>query len=406
MTPVLVAAGLTVAAGALGVAAELCVRAWISRRGRWYVWTPYKRVLLELDRTALPDLPSEARLCFNAEGERGGPLPRDWSHTYRVLVAGGSAAECYFLDQDTAWPAVLERRLNEPRARAARGGEPAYVGNLARSLVSCEYITKILQKTLPRYQRLDAIVLMVGASDVVYWLEQGTPDHIEDDRLDPSYMFTQRPDGPFGWRPDTLALRRLLSLWKWKHGREVERRSGVGKRLIDLRAMRARAVIQDQVPDPAPLVAYFERHFRALLETCLRHAPRVVVARQPWLDRSFTPEEEKRLWNFGRGRPYVEEVELYYSHRVVAELMRTIDASAARLAAELGAEPLHLLPLVHKDFDHFYDYLHLTPAGAEVVGEAVAEHLLGGSPAPPAAPPPQARGRAAASRTGQAGPTP
>ena len=51
----------------------------------------------------------------------------------------------------------------------------------------------------------------------------------------------------------------------------------------------------------------------------------MVVVRQPWFEKDFTPEEAARLWNFGKGRPYEGDLDTYYTHRVVNALMRAVD---------------------------------------------------------------------------------
>jgi len=102
---------------------------------------------------------------------------------------------------------------------------------------------------------------------------------------------------------------------------------------------------------------------------------RVLVVHQPWIERDFTPEEERQLWNFGCGRPYEDEVDTYYSRQVVGTLMREVNAVQARVAEELGVESLSLQERVPMDFEHFYDDLHLTPRGAELVGTIVADAI-------------------------------
>lgn len=372
--------------GALGLAfvlAELIARALFARRGRYYVWPPYEKQLLKLDPEGLPALPGETRIEFNADGERGDPLPSDWSETYRVLVAGGSAAECWFMDQPSTWPQVIQRELSTPERLARLGARRVHVGNVARSLVPCETIHELLTKTLPRYERLDAIVFMVGASDVVAWLEAGTPPVLAPNPVPTDRTFAEHPETRFRWSPSGLALRRVLARLKRRFLPTVDVKERAGKRMVEYRAMRARArEILTEVPDPAPLVTYFDRHFRAMIELARAHADRVIVARQPWLDREFTPDEAARLWNFGRGRPYREEVEVYYAHAVVAELMRTVDGRQRALAHELGVEEIDLPATIPCDFDHYYDYLHFTQAGCAAVGRAVADRLAAAADEP------------------------
>ena len=373
MTALLVAAGLA----ALFVASELLARARLRRKREYFVWAPCARLRMELDREVLPDLEPVVRFEVNEDGERGDPVPDDWSRTARVLVAGGSVAECWFLDQPSAWPAVIQRILNEPAHLAKLGVERVHVGNVARSLVACRQIDLMFERVLPRYERLAAVVLRVGASDVVHWLEKGTPRELEEEPIATGACFAEHPEGPFGWTPRTLALRRIASRWNKRLRRPVEVRAGAGKRLGDARAMRANAdVTLDEVPDPEPMLAHFEKYLRSLVLRARSKAKRVIVIRQPWFEKEFTPEEEARMWNFGRGRPYRQQVTTYYSHRVVWDLMRRIDERTVRVVRELGVEEVDLMGRLERSLGVYYDELHHTPRGCEEVGRAVAEAIL------------------------------
>lgn len=373
----LVGAGVLGGGALAGVTAEAAARVRIRTRGGYHVLRRWSRTEMALDREVLPRLEEVVRIEANRDGERGPEPPRRWEDTYRVLVAGGSAAECYLLDQESEWPAVVRRRLN--RDPASLGAGAVHVGSVARSLVPCEAIETILRRVLPRYPRLDLVVLMIGASDVVAWLERGTPPEIEEGVYDTARVFAEHPEGPFGWHPRALALRQLASSWHRRLLRPVDRREGVGGRIARSRAMRARGAFLHEVADPTPMVASFERWLRRSIETARARASRVLVVRQPWLRRDFTAEEELELWNFADGRPYVEECSRYYDHDVVNRLMSLVEQASGRVADECGVEQLGLMDVVAHDFEHFYDRLHFTPAGARIVGEAVAEAILAGA---------------------------
>lgn len=363
----------------LGALAELLARSWVRSRSEYFILRSYTTTLMRVDRETLPQLESEVRIAINGDGERGPDPPKNWSDTYRVLVAGGSAAECYLLDQETSWPHVIQDELAAQSGRL--GARKVHVGNISRSLVACEYIELMLRRVLPRYRRrLDLVILMVGASDVVAWLEKKTPPAMEEGRLSTDYVFDEHPEGPFGWTRSTLALRQVLSRAHKRMTRPVGVRDGAGRTIGRNRAMRARAGdLVDVIPDPAPMVEYFEKYFRRIVETASETGARVLVVRQPWLSKEFTEEENGRLWNFGAGRPYEEEVSEYFSHRVVNLLMGAVDTSAARISEELGVEHVDLMSVLDADFETFYDRLHFTPKGARVVGETVARRILGES---------------------------
>jgi hypothetical protein len=379
LSPLLLAAGLLVLA-ALAVAAELLARAWLARFGAYYVWPPFARLELHTDREAVPELEPTIRIEFNADGERGGPVPEDSRNVFRVLVAGGSVAECWFLDQESSWPLVIQRCLGEPANLARLGARRVHVGNIARSLVACEHVEQMLERVLPRYERLDVVLLMVGASDLVHWLERGTPARIDRDDIPIDAIFHQHPVGPFGWTPRTLALRRVLSSARRRLLRPVVHLENVGRRIARARLSRQRASeIIREVPDPGPMLDRFERSLRKLVERARTKAKRVVVVRQPWLEKEFTPEEERRLWMFGAGRIHSEAVTAYYAHEVVWKLMRKVDDRVRRACAELGVESVDLMPVVPPTFDLWYDEMHHTARGCERIGKALAGAILDGA---------------------------
>lgn len=360
------------------VAAELVARAVLPRVGRYYAWPPYARVHMTTDREAVPELEPAIRVEINRDGERGGPVPEDWRDTYRVLVAGGSVVECWFLDQPSAWPQVIERCLNEPQSLAKLGVSRAHVGNIGRSLVACEHIEGMLELILPRYPRLDAMVLLVGASDLVDWLERGTPSVIDRHDVPVSAVFGQHPEPPFGWRSKTLALRRIASSVRRRVQRRIVRRRNVGRSIVKARVARANAQqILRTVPDPAPMLDRFESDLRRLVQRARSKAGRVILARQPWLEKEFTPEEERRLWMFGAGRIRDEVVTAYYAHEVVWELMRKIDARVVAVARDLGVEEVDLRPVVPPTFELWYDEMHHNARGCERIGRAIAGKILG-----------------------------
>jgi len=361
-------------AAALGVGAEVAARCWLRSRAGYYVLPPWSRADKGIDRSILPQLEERVRIEANRDGERGPEPPTRWEDTYRVLVAGGSAAECYLLDQESEWPAVVRERLQEDPARLGAGA--VHLGNISRSLVPCEAIDLILRRVLPRYPRLDMVALMIGASDVVAWLERGCPEELTEGEYTAARVFAEHPEGPYSWTPRGLALRQVAAGLNRRFRGSVDRREAVGGMIAKNRAMRARGTITDQVADPTAMVAGFERWLRRVVETARTRAPRVLVIRQPWLRREFTPEEDARLWNFGAGKPYAEEVTTYFSHDVVDRLMGLVDEAAGRVADECGVEQLDLMGRLDHDFETFYDRLHLTRKGARVVGDAVADAIL------------------------------
>ena len=364
------------------VLAEGLARWWLRHRSSYYVFNPGLRLRLHPHPSLLSQLEPVIRFEVNREGERGPELPRRrrTERLYRILVAGGSQPEGYLLDQDTTWPGALHRLLQAPPQLQRLGAARTHVGSIARSGVGAEALRLILERVLPRYPRLQAIVILVGASDVLRWLEQGAPSS-PPTPSPVSEVFRCHPELAFGWRPRNLALVELALRWRrlWLRPIEVHERTGAW--MVKARAMRARAkVIRTAMPDPDPMLDHFERHFRQLLSTAKAHADRVLVVRQPWFDRHCTPEEAAHMWHGGVGQAWQEEVTTYFSLDVLSRLMALLDDRALQVAHDLGVEQLDLRPVVEPSLEHYYDFFHATPGGARTIAAVVAAAIAGQVP--------------------------
>ena len=367
---VLAPAGLLLPA----VMAELLARWWLRHRSRYYVFPPGLRLLLRPDRAVFPQLEPSIRFEINREGERGGELPRlrRGETLCRILVAGGSQPEGYMLDQDTSWPGALQRLLEKPSHPPRLGASRVHVGSIARSGVGSEALGLILERVLARYPRLHAIVILVGASDVLRWLEEGAPPSPPSPPRT-AEVFRCHPEPTYGWKPRELALFELILRLRRRWLRPVDVHERAGGWIGRVRAMRAGAkVIRTTMPDPGPMLNHFDHHFRRVLWKAKGHADRVLVVRQPWFDKDCTPEEATQMWHGGAGQAWRQEVTTYYSLGVLSRLMALLDDRAAGVAEELGVEQLDLRPVLEPSLENYYDFFHATPAGARIVAEAVA----------------------------------
>ncbi len=369
--------GAAVASFVLGVTAELAARAWLRRWGAYYVWRPGVRLHLHPAPEVFPGLEPCARIEVNADGERGGAVPRPRGRLYRILVAGGSPVECALLDQPTSWPGALERVLRAPDHLQALGVSTVHVGNIGFSGVTSQALNLIFERVLPRYRRLDLIVVMVGGNDVFEWLERGAPPAFGPRAIAASEFFSCHPEGPFRWTLRRLALAQVFQRLQSRRFRPVKNHQGSGRWVKKVRAMRARArEIRTAVPDPAPMLALFEDQLRELLRRAKRQADRVLVLRQPWFEKDYTPEELAHVWHGAVGDPHREEVSTFYSVEILCRLMALVSARAADVADEMGVEHLNLMPLVEPGLETYYDFVHFTPTGAAAVAEAVAATIL------------------------------
>ena len=356
---------------ALFVLGEIAARWWIRYRNQYYVFPPGLRLRLEIDTEVFPQLERVTRFDVNSQGERGGELPRSSEGLYRILVAGGSQPEGFLLDQETSWPGALQRQLENPRLLAQLGASTVHVGSIARSGVGSEALDLVFENVLPRYPRLQLIIILIGATDVLRWLEYSAASSLPPVRIQD--VFRCHPRGPFGWTPKELAAWELLLRARRRLLRPIVLHQQAGHWYAEARAMRARATqIRHEMPDPALMLDRFEFHFRRVLAKAAAHADRVIVVQQPWFDKEYTNEEAAHMWHGGAGQAWRENVTTYYSFDVVSKLMARVNERAASIAASLDIEQVDLMPVLERSLVTYYDAFHATPAGATVVAKTIA----------------------------------
>jgi lysophospholipase L1-like esterase len=367
----------TLAVLVAGGISELAARWWIRRRSRYHVWPAHARIEIRMDPDAFPELERSCRFYINGDGERGGDVRGDERGLYRILAVGGSAVECFGLDQATSWPGCLEGLLNTPPNLATLRASRVHVGNIGHSGVGSAELELILSRILPQYTRLDAILIMVGASDVYHWLEEGAQPARPPFCVPEQSLFADNPRQAFGWRPRTLALvevaRRLQrSLF---HRSEIKERAAAW--FAKARRMRAAAKeVRTEMPDPTAVLTHFQAHFTRVVQLALAHADRVIVLRQPWFEGEYTSEDLSHFWQGAVGKAWKENVSVYYSLQVVNQLLELVDARAALVADTLGVPQFDLRPLLTRGLHHYYDHDHHTAAGAAVIARAVATAVL------------------------------
>ena len=359
----------------LYVVTELAARWWIRYRDRYYVFPPGLRLRLIIDRETFPQMEQRTRFDVNSDGERGDELPKSTDGLYRVLVAGGSQPEGFLLDQDTAWPGALQRSLETPASMATLGATKVHVGSIARSGVGSEALDLVFDRVLPRYPRLQLIIILIGATDVLRWLEYDAAGSLPPVRI--ADVFRCHPEGPFGWKPQNTAFWEIVLRARRLWLRPIVLHERAGRWIREARAMRARATeIKHVMPDAARMLDRFEFHFRRVLEKASAHADRVVVVRQPWFDKEFSTEEAAHMWHGGAGQVWRREVSTYYAFGVVSRLMALVDARAAAIADARGIEQVDLMPILEPSLANYYDGFHATPAGARIVADAIAAAIV------------------------------
>jgi hypothetical protein len=234
---------------------------------------------------------------------------------------------------------------------------------------------------LPRYERLDVVIIMVGASNVLRWLEEGAPSDRPASTLPDTECFAWQPAGPFSWHPKRTATAELARRLRLRVLRPIEEKTRAGRFMTRARAMRARAKLTGQfsatVGDPSAMLDAWDRSLRDALVSAMLRGDRVILARQPWFDKpSYSADEEAQFWHGGFGDAYEVEVTRFCSSETLAQLMAQIDGRATKVAEELGVEHVNLRAILEPTLTDYYDQYHFTAKGAAKLAAALASVLL------------------------------
>ncbi|MEZ5975635.1 MAG: hypothetical protein R3E96_12580 [Planctomycetota bacterium] len=357
------------------ILAEAAARIWLGRKGRYYAWQPGTLLEMELLPEAFPHMDHRVRFEVNAAGERSDPAPTQ-PNTFRVLTAGDSTIECYMIDQEQQISHRIQQALARPESLTTLGAPAVHVGNLGRSLIRTGSMSAMLRRVLDNYDRVDLMLLFVGPSDLVGWVQDGCPALATPATEAPNEIFHSHPAGPFSWLPHRSAVRRIAAGCYHRCMHRAKPLRNVGSTLQRFRAMRQRGEFLETLPDPAGALQSYRGNLRALIHLCQDKARRVVLVVPPWMDKELSPEEDRMAWNCGLGHPGRGEVKQYLQWRHVCELLhrfRQITEEVARLCKVDVIEPTGAVP---KDSEHFYDEFHLTGRGCSLVAEEIARELL------------------------------
>jgi len=245
---------------------------------RRYSSPPNSRTIFSVHEGLRRWLPTEVEYKVNREGERGTPLPKV-NLLYRVLLSGGSAAECGLLSWKDSIGGHLQTLLNQPHARATLRAEAAHVGVVAHSQLDSHGIAFILKNILPYYRPLDTVLLLTGLSDVLLWLEAGAPSGAAAPSVAKSAEWLLNyPEMRFSVnRPATLLM--LQRAWTYCFGRTVIH-DKAGRHV--LRELEARSQARPHVYidlDPSVMVKVYKQNLCSAVDVARRYAKRVILGR-------------------------------------------------------------------------------------------------------------------------------
>ncbi len=316
----------------------------------------------------MPGIEGSTRFSTNSLGIRGDEIS-DTDH-YRILCIGGSTTECIYLDDDTAWPALLDKYLN----RTCGSHGKIWVGNTGRSaLNTLDHIIQ-MKCQVPTLPRIDCVVLLIGINDCVQTL-RGSPDAFDPEKKQDK-LFMNVGENDFSARPIGQsaigALPRLLrGIWRSEGYQDYAAEFYVRERRQRASARR----IVDTLPNLDFALKRYRHSLRRIKQIADTRHWRLVLMTQPTMWKEGLTNEEKALLWLGDVRDSQGKTRAYYSVAALGRAMDLFNSTLGDFCAVANIECIDLADQVPKSTKAFYDDCHFNEAGARVVAKLICDHL-------------------------------
>ncbi len=367
---------------ALGAAALEVLARWLLP-DRFFVYPPGYRTTFDPHPEVIRGVTGPSRFSINPLGMRAGPFTPQ--QRVRLLAVGGSTTICIYLDDEEAWPHLVEEQLD-----AALGAGHAWVGNVGASGHTTVQHAIQVEKLLRQHPEIDVVLLLIGANDLLIQLTLAQDGAAVAKMLatnGPAALLESafsvfpgpEPDASWYWRTGLgrlwLTRRRILPAFGGDDAPVLDPR---GFHVDRWRAYRKQASrLRNALPDLGAALDQYARNVNRIIDAAAAEGVRPIFLTQPALWREdLSSAERDLLWAGGPGFDRLAPGRVYYSVAALAEGMRRYNERLLEVCRQRGAECFDLAARLPRDATVFWDDAHFTEEGARRVAELVAGYLL------------------------------
>lgn len=311
---------------------------------------PHQKIFLEVD---LPGVTPGGMLSTNMWGFRGEDPPEQWDEYLTIVTVGGSTTANYYLDDELTWSHIIQSRLREvqPLTWVGNGGIPRHSAD-THSL----FVREVLSQIKP-----DVALFLVGINDMGPFL-RGSAGSVE--RL---------PDA--GTRQAFFSHSMVLQLM-YKLKKVYIDGVPVISRSVDP-YYREIPMTEEELPLPADLhdlledPGYYQQRVRLIIQECRALGIAPVFMTQPLLfedNDHWRGIMETIQWLDGSERP-ISAATFYL-------MLETLNNDLIELCIQEDVAVFDLASEIPHSSEYFYDAMHMTEPGANLVGEVASGFLI------------------------------
>lgn len=323
------------------------------------------RIVLTTNKTyhikndIIKGLDPEITVTRNSLGFRGPNPPPDFDKYLSVVTIGGSSTQCFFLSDDQTWTARLGQKLDQQIA-------PLWLNNAGLDGHSTHGHLVLLEDFIvPLHPKV--AIFLVGANDVARtaisdWDAENVKSGIQFGSVK-------------GFVKSLSAYSEVVSLFLNGYRSYTAYQAGLLHQQIDLTKQgyldipeaEQKQYLQENA-SPALLKGYEERLLK-LVQVSRNAGIEPVFVTQPLLvgfgTDDVTGVDLARIHAYGprqTGKMYWDTVEAY-------------NDVTRKIARENGITIVDLARSMPKSSRYFYDFIHYTPQGAQVIADILADSL-------------------------------
>ena len=323
------------------------------------------RIVLTTNKTyhikndIIKGLDPEITVTRNSLGFRGANPPAEFDKVLTVVTIGGSSTQCFFLSEDQTWTARLGQKLDGPLS-------PFWINNAGLDGHSTHGHTVLLEDFIVPLRPKVAIFL-VGANDVA----RGSISDWDAENVKSGIQFSSGK----AFIKSLSAYSEVVSLFLNGYRSYTAYKAGLLHQQIDLTKQgyldipdAEQAQYLQENANPAFLKGYEERVLK-LVQVSRNAGIEPVLVTQPLLVGSgvddVTGVDLARIHAYGprqTGKMYWDTVEAYNN-------------VTRRIAEENKVTLVDLAHKMPKSSRYFYDFIHYTPQGAQVIADILDSSL-------------------------------
>lgn len=329
-----------------------------------FPWPPNLRWIGRPAEGAMPGVGDKIEFSINKYGLRGPRMDLEKAD-YKILVIGGSAAECMYVSDNLSWPWKLQDEISN------RTHKRCFIGNASRSsTITLDHINILLNyKLAPRF---DLIIVLCGINDIgrVIYNDRGYFRNSQEIAKHNFNIFNRVRT--IYYRDSIIFSIIKAHLIKNNGNAVVPDRDGrwyIAQRQIRKDALKKNA-INEVPPNLDEGVSAYKSNLKVIIEICRSRGQKLLLLTQPTLwQAGLSKELTALLWEH-------KDREAAYTPEVLEKMTAAYNEALIEVCIKYNVPYLDLASALPHDTSVFYDDCHFNISGCGKIADLLSPVVI------------------------------